>query len=144
MLAKPLMRGGSMLVLIDQLIKEHSEIFADLTEANNLGIITKEGQSKLFSAKADLLVHLKNEDEHLYPVLRKEAENNENLENVLNSFSSEMEDISKSVMKFIDRYSNGVLDSKYVESFDAIFATLSARMKKEESVIFPEYEKINQ
>ncbi len=63
-----------MLVLIDQLVKEHSEIFADLTEANNLGIITKEGQSKLFAAKADLLVHLKNEDEHLYPILRKEAE----------------------------------------------------------------------
>ncbi len=47
-------------------------------------------------------------------------------------------------MKFFDRYSNGVLDSKYVESFESIFATLSARMKKEESVIFAEYEKINQ
>ncbi len=133
-----------MLVLIDQLIKEHSQIFDELTEANRLGIITKEGQSKLFSAKADLLVHLKNEDEHLYPILKKEAENNKNLESILNSFSSEMEDISKSVMEFIDKYSNGVLDSKYVESFDSIFATLSARMKKEESIIFAEYEKISQ
>ena len=75
------------------------------TEANRLGIITKEGQSKLFSAKADLLVHLKNEDEHLYPILRKEAENNKHLESILNLFSSEMEDISKSVMEFIDKYS---------------------------------------
>ncbi|MDP6925090.1 MAG: hemerythrin domain-containing protein [Candidatus Scalindua sp.] len=133
-----------MSVLIDQLIKEHSEIFADLTEANNLGIITEEGQNKLFSAKADLLVHLKNEDEHLYPILRKEAENNKHLEGILNSFSNEMKDISKSVMKFIDKYSDGVLDSKYVESFESIFATLSARMKKEESVLFAEYEKINQ
>ena len=65
-------------------------------------------------------------------------------ESILNSFSSEMEDISKSVMKFIDKYSNGVLDSKYVESFDSIFATLRERMKKEESVIFAEYEKISQ
>jgi DUF438 domain-containing protein len=138
------MRGGNMSVLIDQLIKEHSEIFADLTEANNLGIITEEGQNKLFSAKADLLVHLKNEDEHLYPILRKEAENNKHLEGILNSFSNEMKDISKSVMKFIDKYSDGVLDSKYVESFESIFATLSARMKKEESVLFAEYEKINQ
>ncbi len=133
-----------MSVLIDQLIKEHSEIFAELNEANNLGIIKEEGQNKLFATKADLLVHLKNEDEHLYPVLRKEAENNENLESILNSFSSEMEDISKSVMKFIDKYSNGVLDSKYVESFETIFATLNARMKKEESILFAEYEKINQ
>ena len=58
-----------MSVLIDQLMKEHSEIFAELNEADNLGIITKEGQNKLFSAKADLLVHLKNEDEHLYLAL---------------------------------------------------------------------------
>ena len=133
-----------MLVLIDQLIKEHFKILADLTEANNLGIITEKGQSKLFSAKADLLEHLKNEDEHLYPVLRKEAENNKNLEIILNTFSNEMEDISISIMKFIDKYSNGVLDSKYVVSFESIFATLSARIKKEESVIFVEYEKINQ
>ncbi len=133
-----------MLALIDQLVKEHSEIFAELTEANSLGIITKEGQSKLFSAKADLFVHLKNEDEHLYPVLKKEAGNKKHLESILYSFSSEMENISKSVMKFIDKYSDGVLDSKYVEAFETILATLNARMKKEESVLFAEYGKINQ
>ncbi len=133
-----------MSVLIDQLKEEHSEIFAELNEADNLGIITKEGQNKLFSTKADLLVHLKNEDEHLYPVLRKEAENNKHLEIILSSFSSEMKNISTSVMKFIEKYSDGVLDSKYVESFETIFETLSARMKKEESVLFAEYEKINQ
>ncbi len=133
-----------MLVLIDQLIKEHFKILADLTEANNLGIITEKGQSKLFSAKSDLLEHLKNEDEHLYPVLRKEAENNKNLEIILNTFSNEMEDISISIMKFIDKYSNGVLDSQYIVSYESIFATLSARIKKEESIIFAEYEKINQ
>ena len=119
------MRSENMLVLIDQLVKEHSEIFTDLTEANNLGIITKEGQSKLFSAKADLLVHLKNKDEHLYPILRKEAENNKDIESILNLFSIEMDDISKSVMEFIDKYSNGVLDSKYVESFESILQLLA-------------------
>ena len=119
-----------MLVLIDQLVKEHSEIFADLTEANNLGIITKEGQSKLFWTKADLLVHLKNKDEHLYPILRKEAENNKDLESILNLFSIEMDDISKSVIEFIDKYSNGVLDSKYVESFESILQLLAQGWKK--------------
>ncbi len=131
-----------MLVLIDQLIKEHSQIFADFTEANRLGIITKEGRRKLFAAKADLLKHLKKEDEHLYPILRKEAESNKNLEIILNTFSSEMENISKSVLRFIDKYSNGVLDSMYVDSFESIFATLGERIKKEESIIFAEYEKI--
>lgn len=133
-----------MSALIDQLIKEHSEIFAELNEANDLSIITKEGQNKLFSTKADLLVHLNNEDEYLYPVLRKEAENNKQLESILNSFSSEMENISESAMKFFEKYTDRVLDSRYVESFETIFATLSERMKKEESVLFAEYEKLNQ
>jgi len=138
------MIGVNMSELIDQLIKEHSEIFAELNEADNLGIITNEGQNKLFSTKADLLVHLKNEDEQLYPILRKEAENNKHLESILNSFSSEMENISESAMKFFEKYTDQVLDSKYVESFETIFATLSTRMQKEESVLFAEYEKINQ
>ncbi|MGR3294330.1 MAG: hemerythrin domain-containing protein [Candidatus Scalindua sp.] len=133
-----------MSVLIDQLMKEHSKIFAELNESNDLSIITKEGQNKLFSTKADLFEHLKNEDEHLYPVLRKEAENNKHLESILNSFSSEMENISESAMKFFEKYTDRVIDSNYVESFETIFATLSERMKKEESILFTEYEKINQ
>ncbi len=133
-----------MSVLIDQLKKEHSKIFAELKAANDLGIITKEGQDKLLSTKADLLTHLKNEDEHLYPVLRKEAEINKHLESTLDSFSSEMENITISVLEFFEKYSDGVLDSKYVDVFETLYATLSARMKNEESVLFAEYEKINQ
>ena len=55
-----------------------------------------------------------------------------------------MKNISTSVMKFIEKYSDRVLDSKYVESFETIFATLNSRMRKEESILFAEYEKINQ
>jgi iron-sulfur cluster repair protein YtfE (RIC family) len=130
--------------LIDELKKQHSEIFAELKEANNLGVVTKEGRDKLLSTKADLLAHLKKEDEHLYPVLRKEAEKNKQTENILDSFSSEMENISRSALKFFEKYSDGVIDSKYVETFETLYAALSARMKNEESVLFAEYEKINQ
>lgn len=133
-----------MSLLINDLKKQHSEIFAELKEANDLGIITKDGQYKLLSTKADLLAHLKKEDEHLYPVLRKEAETNKHLESTLDSFSSEMENISRSALEFFEKYSDGVIDSKYVEAFETLYAALSARMKNEESVLFAEYEKINQ
>jgi iron-sulfur cluster repair protein YtfE (RIC family) len=133
-----------MSLLIDDLKKQHSEIFAELKEANALGIITKDGQYKLLSTKADLLAHLKKEDEHLYPVLKKEAEINKHLESILDSFSSEMENISRSALGFFEKYSDGVIDSKYVEAFETLYAALSARMKNEESVLFAEYEKIEQ
>ncbi len=133
-----------MSLRIEELKKQHSEIIAELEAANNLGIITKEGQDRLLSTKADLLAHLKNEDEHLYPVLRKEAEINKHLEGTLDSFSIEMENITISVLEYFGKYSDGVLDSKYVDVFETLYATLSARMKNEESVLFAEYEKINQ
>ncbi len=133
-----------MSVLIDQLKKEHSKIFAELNAANDLGIITKEGQDKLLSTKADLLAHLRKEDEHLYPALRKEAEINKHLESTLDSFSSEMKNITISVLEFFKKYSDGVLDSKYVDAFETLSAALNARMKNEESVLFAEYNKIEQ
>ncbi len=133
-----------MSLLIDELKKQHSEIFTELKKANDHGIVTNGGRDKLLSTKADLLAHLKKEDEHLYPVLIKEAERNKQLENILDSFSSEMEDISRSALKFFKKYSDGVIDSKYVETFETLYATLSARMENEESVLFAEYEKINQ
>ena len=133
-----------MSLLIDELKKQHSEIFAELKEANDLGIVTNEGRDKLLSTKADLLAHLKKEDEYLYPVLIKEAERNKQMENILDSFSSEMENISRSALKFFDKYSDGVIDSKYVETFETLYATLSARIKNEESILFAVYEKIKQ
>lgn len=132
-----------MSLLIDELKKQHSEIFAELKEADDLGVVTKEGRDKLLSTKADLLAHLNKEDEHLYPVLRKEARRNKQMENILDSFSSEMENISRSALGFFEKYSDGVIDSKYVETFETLYSTLNARMKNEESVLFAEYEKIN-
>lgn len=133
-----------MSLLIGELKKQHSEIFAELKEANDLGIVTNEGRDKLLSSKVDLLAHLKKEDEHLYPVLIKEAEKNKQMENVLDSFSCEMENISRSALKFFEKYSDGVIDSKYAETFETLYAAHSARMKNEESILFAEYEKINQ
>ena len=62
-----------MSALIEELKREHAKIIAMLNEVKELGILSKEGQSRLMSAKKSLLAHLKKEDEQLYPVLRKEA-----------------------------------------------------------------------
>ncbi len=40
-----------MKALVEELMKEHSEILAILNEVKRLGILSKEGQVKLMSAK---------------------------------------------------------------------------------------------
>jgi hypothetical protein len=76
--------------LIEEFKREHSEILAILNEVKELGILSKEGQSKLMPVKEILLEHLWDENERLYPVLWKEAEHNNDIKDVLDLFAVEM------------------------------------------------------
>ncbi|ODS32128.1 MAG: hypothetical protein SCARUB_02730 [Candidatus Scalindua rubra] len=133
-----------MSALIEELKKEHLEIVAALNEAKKLGILSKEGQTKLLSAKASLLAHLKKEDEQLYPALMKEAENNKGVKNTLDLFAIDMENVSKVVLEFFDKYSGGVLGEEFQREFESLFVALSTRIRNEEDALYDEYEKIIQ
>ncbi len=76
-----------MLALIEEFKREHSGILAILNEVKKLGIHSPEGRSKLITAKEFLLEHLNKENEQLYPVLRKGAKHNKDLQNELDIFA---------------------------------------------------------
>ncbi len=129
-----------MSVLIEELKKEHSEIAATLKEVKKLGIRSKEGQAKLMSVKASLLAHLEKEDEQLYPALRKEAKHNENLKNALDLFAIDMDNVSRVVQEFFDKYSEGVLTNEFPKECEDLFAALDSRIRNEEDVLYEEYD----
>ena len=133
-----------MTALIEEFKREHSEILAILNEVKELGILSKEGQAKLMSAKAHLLAHLKKEDEKLYPVLRKEAERNKNLKKEVDMFAMDPEYVSRVVSEFFDKYSGGEIDENFSVNFESLFAALSARIRNEEEALYKEYEEIDQ
>ena len=141
-----------MSALIEEFKREHAKIIAMLNEVKEFGILSKEGQAKLMTIKAHLLAHLKKEDEKLYPVLRKEAEDNERLKNTLDLFAMDMEKVSSVVQKVFDKYSEGEIDENFPRTngaedfsinFDSLFAALSTRIKNEENALYEEYEEIN-
>ena len=131
-----------MSALIEELKKEHSEIIATLNEVRELGILSEEGQAKLRSAKESFLEHLKKEDEQLYPVLRKEAEHNKKLKEILDVFAMDMENVSKIVLEFFDKYSEEVIDSAVQGEFEDLFAAFRNRIRNEEDLLYEEHEKI--
>ncbi len=133
-----------MSALIEEFKREHSEILAILNEAKELGILSKEGQSKLMSVKEILLEHLWNENERLYPVLWKEAEHNNDIKDVLDLFAVEMENVSIIVQEFFDKYYGGVIDEDFPREFERFFAAISKRIKDEEDILYDEYERMNQ
>ncbi len=129
-----------MSVLIEELKKDHSEIVATLNEVKELGILSKEGQAKLLSVKESLLAHLNKEDEQLYPVLIKKAEQNERLNTALDLCAIDMENVSRVVQEFFDKYSRGVSGKELQKEFENLFVALDKRVGNEEDILYDEYE----
>ncbi|MGR3304034.1 MAG: hemerythrin domain-containing protein [Candidatus Scalindua sp.] len=133
-----------MSALIEELKGEHAEIIAMLNEVKELGIPSKEGQARLMSIKESLLAHIKKEEEQFYPVLRKEAEINKHLESILDLLAVGMMDVSRVALEFFDKYSRGVSGKEFPKELENLLAALGKRIRNEEDILFPEYEKINQ
>ncbi len=130
-----------MSALIDELKEEHSEIVAVLNEVKELGILSKEGQTKLMTVKARLLTHLKKEDEQLYPVLKKEAENNKQLERTLDLCAMDMENVTRVVLEFFDKYFRGEIPDKELQKeFKNFSVAFSKRIRNEEDILYYEGE----
>lgn len=131
-----------MSILIEELRHEHSDIIATLNEVKKLGILSKEGRTKLLAAKAVLLEHLQNEDERLYPILKKIAEHNKALENTLDLFAMDMKNVSNIVKNFFTKFSSGVADDEIQKEFTLLFTALGERIKNEEDLLYDELEKL--
>jgi len=128
--------------LISELKSEHALIASMLNKVNSLGIFSKEGQDVLLQAKNGLLAHLSKEDHELYPKMKKEAEKNPELERTLGVFAKDMQDISKTALDFFDKYQSGGSGIEFARDFGRLFSVLNMRIGREERILFPEFEKI--
>ncbi len=130
--------------LIEKFKMEHSEIVDALKEVEELGVLTKEGQTKLISMAADLLKHLWAEDDLLYPVLKKASEHNKKLKEILSLFANGLSSIHEDMLKFFTKYSKGVIDSNFHREYERLFDAFNKRIEYEESILYGEYDKIDQ
>ena len=128
--------------LIDELKEEHTRITTTLNKVEKIGAFSKKGQEVLLSAKSTLLSHLKKEDEQLYHVLRESAKKDTALKKTLDMFAKDMEKISKSVLEFFDKYSEGGSGMEFAKDYGRFFAALSSRIRREEDILYAKYNEI--
>lgn len=128
--------------LVEQLKSEHVAIVGVLGQVKELGISSMEGKQKLIAAKESFLAHLRKEDAELYPVLRKAADNDPRLKQNLEMFAKDMDQISKATLQFFEKYTQGGPDADFARDFGTLFATLGARTRKEENILYQEYDKL--
>lgn len=132
-----------MSALVNQLKNEHSALVSILKEAKDLGITTSAGQEKLMSAKAALLGHLQKEDEQLYPKLKERAVVDAGLRTILTTFAKDMEGISTAALEFFKKYENGGETVAFASDFGNLYAALGSRIRKEETLLYAEFIKLN-
>lgn len=126
--------------LIDELLKEHQKLFSLLDEIRNIG---KEGaKERLFESKNLFLSHLDKEDKFLYSKFDEAKNMGINADANVVKFKEEMQSISKDVISFFDTYKSGIVDNiTFARDFGRIYSMLKIRMAKEETQLYPVYEK---
>ena len=127
--------------LIEKLKLDHFEISDLFREIAHLGVTSEEGQKKLLDSKETLLTHLKKEDDELYPVLWEMAKDNHDLKLKLESFANDMDNVTRTISAFFEKYTGGEHGTDFKIDFQKIYLILTERINNEESILFPEYKK---
>ncbi len=130
-----------MSTLIAELKRQHVALVEQLDAVKTLGIGTAAGQAKLLAAKTLLLAHLKNEDDRLYPVLKKAAAADASLAATLATLGQEMTDLAAAAMRFFQTYAAGGSSMDFARDFGKLAGALTSRIRREESTLYPAYDR---
>ena len=128
--------------IVAELKSEHEMLVKVLGEVKEIGVSSEEGRGKLMAAKDGLLAHLAKEDEHLYPQLKERAMTDANLKSMLDTFARDMDSISAAALAFFDKYQDGGSGIEFAKDFGALYGALGNRIRKEETILYPEFDKL--
>jgi hypothetical protein len=129
--------------LIAELRSEHRALATVLSELKTRGL-SAEGQALLNASKAALLAHLKKEDTFLYPELKRAADHDPELKEMLESFAIDMMQISKAAMEFFTTWTEGGDQQEFQQDLDLLIMALQSRIRREESLLYAAFEKLHQ
>ncbi len=101
-----------------------------------LGITREEGLRLLHLAKNMISDHLDKEDDKIYRTLHVNARNNEELQNIVDNFAGDVQDISKKVITFFDKYSSRKNSLEFGKDLRVVLAKLKSRISREENIFF--------
>jgi hemerythrin-like domain-containing protein len=131
--------------LIDELKKDHAAMATLLDKLKSSSVSNNEAHKILLTAKASLLAHLKKEDTQLYPVLNRAAQSDPSLKRTVDFYAKGMDEITANAVQFFDKYArdDARIDLEFAKEFGNLFATISRRLRSEESTLYKEFEKLN-
>lgn len=128
--------------LIRELNSDHAVLISKLDAIRKQQTLNAEVKSLLVEVRSLLIEHLGKEEEHFYPGMRKAAETNENLKEILQIMGTEMEAISAKALVTIDRWLAGEGQVNFTSQFDSFYSLLVDRIRREEHSLYSKYLKL--
>jgi hypothetical protein len=129
--------------LIESFKNEHKTLLEGLYQIKEMGVVSPEGRSRLFSLKDYLLVHLQKEDEFLYSALKAAARGNQRIARLLELFAQDLEEITDKAAQFFAKHSTEGPDLVFAGDFGELFGAIKGRIRREENILFTEFEQLN-
>lgn len=154
--------------LADELKREHERIADTLMRVKFLGVCSEGGQELLLEAKADLIEHLRKEDEGLFPALRKAAGANPVLTKVLDALIEETHEATAQALGFFDKYESplpenassplfrgrikkmlfarggkGRLEKEFSRDFERLHRRVLERIWQQENTVYRMYDELD-
>jgi iron-sulfur cluster repair protein YtfE (RIC family) len=129
--------------LIEDFKSEHKRLMEMLSQVKEIGAVSPEGRSKLFSLKDYLLVHLQKEDEFLYPALKAASSADKRLARLLEVFAHDLEEVTGKATRFFSKHSTEGPDLVLAGDFGELFGAIKGRIRREENILFTEFEKLD-
>jgi len=133
---------NKMSKLINELKQEHETFINTLNELKKVSVTSTKGIEIISQFKIAILSHLAKEDRLLYPPLYEKAKSNLSLKKALDTFATNMDEITEYSNNFYEKYTNNNIDkTEFLNDITKFIILFKERVMKEEVIIFKAYEK---
>ncbi len=133
--------------LIQELNAEHAALVKALKtiasdKAASPAALSPAARALLPKIRLALTKHLEKEEAAFYPPMRRAAETNPSLKELLRVMGAEMDEIASRALALLDTWIAGGGAASFSADFDSLLATLGARIQREEHQLYARYLKL--
>ena len=120
--------------------RQNETLMGVLKRIRTSGFTTDEAQQLFYSSKDRFLEHIGREEREFHPALRELTKNDVYLTKTVNFFINEVDQSSRLLVEFLDRYSEPCRGLQYAEDFGTVYAGLLQRVRLQEHALYNIYE----
>lgn len=125
--------------LIDELKDDHMQMAELLGSLKGRELNADQKMNKLMQAKMMLIAHLEKEEKLLYPAIIEST--SLRAYSIAGEFAKDMKNLSAEINEHFTTFANDLNRNQSLKGLGTVIAKLSTRIRREENILYPEYEK---